>query len=256
MDPSQNPRSPVGYLLRPCRKRSELAACQEIQRRIWGYAEHELYPLRLFVNLVRVSGHVLGAFTVADELVGFVAAMPAWHGKQRYFHSLALGVMPGHENRGLGRALKLAQRDLALSEGVDCIEWTFDPLRAKNANLNINRLGAIVKRYEPDCYGQVESCFQQGLPSDRLVAEWQLCSPRVTRALASQPARDPGRKAAGEIEIPAAIDDWIKQDPENARKVQTRVREEFQRCFAQDLTVTGFVLNTKSAYYLLDSHEN
>lgn len=256
MDPSQSSRGPVGYSLRLCRKRAELAACQEVQKKIWGYAEHELYPLRLFVNLVRVGGHVLGAFTAEEELVGFVAAMPAWHGKQRYFHSLALGVIRGHENRGLGRALKLAQRDLALGEGVDCIEWTFDPLRAKNANLNINRLGAVVRRYEPDCYGQVDSQLQQGLPSDRLIAEWELSSLRVTRALAGQPPRDPGKKAASEIEIPASIDAWVKQDPENARKVQSRVREDFQRCFAHDLTVTGLVLNTNSAYYLLDSHEN
>jgi predicted GNAT superfamily acetyltransferase len=93
-------------------------------------------------NLLRTGGHVLGAFTQDRQLVGFVAAQPAWHGRRRYLHSMTLGVLESHRNHGLGRALKLAQRDLALREGIDCIEWTFDPLRAGNANLNINLLGA------------------------------------------------------------------------------------------------------------------
>ncbi|MGO8816765.1 MAG: GNAT family N-acetyltransferase [Terriglobia bacterium] len=256
MDEHQKPGSPVGYSLRPCEQIEELSECIRIQKEIWGYADQEVYPLRLFVNLTRIGGHVLGAFTTAGELVGFVASMPAWHGKSRYLHSLSLGIVHAHENRGLGRTLKLAQRDLALRQGVKLIEWSFDPLRSKNANLNINRLGAIVRRYEPNYYGQVESRFQQGLPSDRLMAEWRLDSPRVKRALAGKPVRDPRRKPAREIEIPIEIDSLIRTNIEEARAWQARARTLFQECFDQKLVVTGFSHDDMSARYLLEAYEN
>ena len=256
MERDQSSGITLGYSLRPCQTRAELTACLRIQKEIWGYPEHELYPLRLFVNLSRIGGHVLGAFTAEDELVGYVAAMPAWHGRRRYLHSLSLGVVRGHENRGLGKALKLAQRDLALRSGIDCIEWTFDPLRAKNANLNINRLGAIVRRYEVDCYGPVDSLLQRGLPSDRLVAEWWLKSPRVELAIAGKPVRNPLKKAAGEVEVPVAIDNLVKTNLEKVRACQRRVRGQLQEYFVRKLAVTGFTCDEKSAYYWLDPYEN
>lgn len=256
MERDQSSGIALGYSLRLCQTRAELTACLRIQREIWEYPEQELYPLRLFVNLNRIGGHVLGAFTAEDELVGYVAAMPAWRGKRRYLHSLSLGVVRGHENRGLGKELKLAQRDLALRSGIDCVEWTFDPLQAKNANLNINRLGAIVQRYEVDCYGQVDSRLQRGLPSDRLVAEWWLKSPRVELAIEGKPVRNPRRKPAGEVEVPVAIDNLVKTNLEAARAWQRRVRDQLQEYFVRKLTVTGFSCDGESACYWLDSYEN
>ncbi len=256
MDEHQITGGPVGYSLRLCEKREDLSECIRIQKEIWGYAEHELYPLRLFVNLNRIGGHVLGAFTTEGELVGFAASTPAFHGKRRYLHSLSLGIVRGHENRGLGRALKLAQRNLALRAGINSIEWSFDPLRAKNANLNINRLGALVRRYEPDYYGQVESRFQQGLPSDRLIAEWWLKSPRVKRAIAGKPVRNPREEPARVVEIPIEIDALIRTSIEEARSWQERVRDLFQQYFADKLVVTGFAHNEETAHYLLEPYEN
>ena len=120
-------RSQLKYTIRACQKLEELGALVKVQREIWGYAEHELYPLRLFVTLRRIGGQALGAFTPQGSLAGFVASLPAWHGTDRYYHSLSLGVLRAHENRGLGRALKMAQRREALRAGIDLIEWTFDP---------------------------------------------------------------------------------------------------------------------------------
>ena len=256
MDRCQIQGVPVGYRLRRCEQREELAECVRIQKEIWGYPEHELYPLRLFVNLGRIGGHVLGAFTSAGELAGFAAAMPAFHGTRRYLHSLSLGVVRNHENRGLGRALKLAQRDLALGAGIATIEWSFDPLRARNANFNINRLGAIARRYEADYYGQVESKFQQGLPSDRLMAEWQLKSARVKRAIAGKPVRNPVREPQCVIEIPDEIDTLIRQNFAEAQAWQQRVRDLFQQSFAAKLVVTGFSRKDNASLYLLERHEN
>jgi len=244
------------YTIRPCQKLEELAALVKVQQKIWGYAEHELYPLRLFVTLQRIGGQVLGAFTPRGSLVGFVASLPAWHGVNRYYHSLSLGVLRAHENRGLGRALKIAQRREALRAGIDLIEWTFDPLRAKNAYLNIVRLGAIARCYQPDYYGQVESRLQRGLPSDRLIVEWRLSSARVKRALAGKPPRGSKEKPAAVVEIPANIDQVRQSNSRGARRRQLAVREQLQEFFAQKLAITGFEYDVRSARYLLDPHED
>ena len=223
------------YTIRPCETLEELAALVKIQQEIWGYAEHEVYPLRLFVTLRKIGGQVLGAFTPRGALVGFVASLPAWHGADRYYHSLSLGVLRAHENRGLGRALKMAQRREALRAGIGLIEWTFDPLRAKNAFLNIVRLGAIARSYQPDYYGEVESRFQRGLPSDRLIAEWRLSSTRVKRAMAGKPPRaqqsDSRRRR---LEIPADIDGLRQSNPAEARRRQLAVRTATARVFCSE----------------------
>jgi len=246
----------VNYVIRPCTTRDELTACVTLQKQIWGYSDLEVYPARLFVNLGHIGGHVLAAFTPAGRAVGFVASMPAWRDGQNYYHSLSLGVLPEHENRGLGRALKVEQRKLALRAGIDRIEWTFDPLRAKNAFFNVVRLGAVCRRYIADHYGPVESRFQKGLPSDRLVAEWWLRSACVRRALGGKPPRSLRRRPAAEIAIPADIESLKKIDAEQARGAQTRVREQFTDGFAQTLEVTGFALEGATAKYLLDPYED
>jgi len=242
----------VDYVIRTCESLDELGACVALQRQIWGYAEHEVYPLRLFVTLTKIGGHVLGAFTAQGKLVGFVASLPAWHGRRRYYHSLSLGVLPAHENRGLGRALKLEQRTAALRAGIDSIEWTYDPLRSKNAFFNIERLGAVARRYSPDHYGQVQSRFQQGLPSDRLVAEWWLKSPRVKRALAGKSPRQPTGKPAAVVAVPADFTLIAKTRPAEARRLQLSVREQLQRHFARKLVITAFALEGRMGRYVLD----
>jgi len=244
----------VTYSIRPCRNLVELSAAVKIQQEVWGYSERELYPLRLFVNLARIGGHVRGAFTGQGRLVGFVASMPAWRAGKRYYHSLSLGVLPKHENHGLGRALKWAQRRAALRAGVQLVEWTFDPLRAKNAYFNIQRLGATARCYLHDYYGNVDSRLQQGLPSDRLVAEWELKSARVKRA-ASARLRS-GRRPLAEVSIPVDVAALVRSRPREARAWQLRVREQLQRYFAQGLAITGFALDQNSARYLLDRHES
>jgi len=244
------------YTIRPCQKLEELAALVKVQQEVWGYEEHELYPLRLFVTLGKTGGQVLGAFTPEGSLVGFVASLPAWHGANRYYHSLSLGVLRGHENRGLGRALKVAQRREALRAGIDLIRWTFDPLRAKNAYLNIVRLGAIARCYQPNYYGQVHSRLQSGLPSDRLIVEWCLRSTRVKRAMEGKPPRRSREKPAAIVEIPANIDQLAQSNPLEARRRQVDVREQLQEFFAQKLAITGFEYDVRSARYLLDPYED
>jgi predicted GNAT superfamily acetyltransferase len=246
----------LDFTVRPCLTQDELAACIEIQKLIWGYSERDVYPPRFFMNLVRIGGHVLGAFLPQDRLIGFVASSPAWRCQRRYYYSLALGVVPEYESRGVGRALKFAQRRTALRIGIDCIEWTFDPLRTKNAHFNIARLGVIVRRYVPDYYGPVQSSLQAGLASDRLIAEWWLKSPRVRKALSGKPPRNPGRKPAAEVNIPLDLDALLESNPAEAQTCQAAVRAQIEKCFAQNLVITGFAYDGTSALYFLDHDED
>ena len=109
---------------------------------MWGYSDGDLVPRRVFILADRIGGQVIGAFD-GDVLVGFAMSLPGLRDGRPYLHSHMLAVLPEYRNAGLGRRLKLAQRDDALARGIDLMEWTFDPLEIKNAHLNIARLGAI-----------------------------------------------------------------------------------------------------------------
>jgi predicted GNAT superfamily acetyltransferase len=244
------------FVVRPCRTLDEFAACVALQNEAFGYAEKESYPLRLFVTLGKIGGHVLGGFTAGGHLVGFVGSLPAWRDGRRYYHSLSLAVDRAHQGRGLGRALKLEQRRLAMRAGIELIEWTFDPLRAKNAHLNVVRLGAIARRYLPNHYGHVSSRLQQGLPSDRLMAEWWLRSARVRRAVAGKPPRSSGLKPTAQVPIPADLDGLVETDFAQAQSWQAQVRAQLQELFQRGLAITGVESMEGTAHYLLGRYDD
>jgi predicted GNAT superfamily acetyltransferase len=151
-----------------------------------------------------------------------------------------LAVRKEHRNGGLGRRLKLMQRQDALARGIELIEWTFDPLEIKNAYLNIEKLGAISRRYNINQYGITSSPLQGGLPSDRLIAEWWLKSKRVEALLAD--GKNPTAAVESSIEVPAQIYDWKSAPGTRARAqhVQERNREQFLRAFSKGLAVLGY----------------
>ena len=164
----------------------EMDACVHLQQSVWQFPDLDVVPRRMFVVARAVGGQLFGAWD-EETLAGFALAIPAVRNGQLYLHSQMVAVSPQYRNRGIGMQLKLAQRMDALSRGIEKIEWTFDPLRAENANFNIERLGAIVRRYTPDFYGSSKSPLHGSLPSDRLHAEWWLKSDRVASRIAGQP---------------------------------------------------------------------
>lgn len=225
--------------VRQCEGLDELRACVALQKEVWNFSDADLVPLRLFVVAEKVGGQVMGAFE-GKEMVGFALSVPGTRSGHVYLHSHMLAVRKDHRNSGLGRRLKLLQREEALGRGLELIEWTFDPLEIKNAYLNIERLGAIVRRYNINQYGITSSPLQGGLPSDRLIAEWWLKSKRVEALLASGKA--PVDEAVETIEVPALIYEW-KASPETraqAQQVQERNRERFLRAFSEGLAVIGY----------------
>lgn len=221
--------------------------CVEIQLAVWGYSDGDVIPKRVFIVARAIGGQVLGAWA-GRELVGFAMALPGYRDGRAYLHSHMLAVLSEYRNAGVGRRLKLAQRDDALARGIERMEWTFDPLEIKNAHLNIARLGAIARRYLPDFYGQSTSSLQGGLPTDRLVAEWWLNSDRVRRILGEEPAAQPrtdsqpSDKVHERIEVPRAVSDW-KLNPQQrklAEQLQSGNRTALQAAFARGLAVIGY----------------
>lgn len=225
--------------IRKCTALDEMQACFALHREVWSYSDADLIPVRLFVVASKIGGQVLGAFD-RDELVGFALALPAIRNGHSYLHSQMLAVRRQYRNAGLGRRLKLFQREEALSRGIELMEWTFDPLEIKNAYLNIEKLGAIVRRYNVDQYGDSSSPLQGGLPTDRLIAEWWMKSRRVQTVLTS--GQRPGFESKMHINVPGEIYEWkaAAATRPKALAVQEGNREQFIRAFATGLAVLGY----------------
>jgi predicted GNAT superfamily acetyltransferase len=224
--------------IRPLSSLEHFERCVVLQLEVWGYSDGDLIPRRVFLVAQRIGGQVLGAFD-GDTVVGFAMSLPGYRNGRSYLHSHMLAVLREYRNAGLGRRLKLAQRDDAIARGFDLMEWTFDPLEIKNAHLNIARLGAIVRRYQPDFYGPSSSPLQGGLPTDRLYAEWWLNSPRVASVLRGETQPE---KIVERVTVPHAIYQW-KQDAQQrslAQALQTRNREALEAAFHRGLAVVGY----------------
>ena len=162
--------------IRPPTSPSELRACQEVQRRSWGIQEEGyLIPIATMVSLQHCGGLVLGAFLDDGRAVGMsIAFRGKWRNRPCLYSQLT-GVDPDFQDRRIGTKLKQVQREFALSEGdLDLIVWAFDPLHAGNANFNLNKLGATATRYVEDMYGPRTDSLNAGLPTDRLIVEWEL----------------------------------------------------------------------------------
>ncbi len=214
-------------LIRELHSEPELREAVALQKTIWGWDDADLLPFRMYVVATKIGGQLLGAFD-SGRMTGFCLAIPGLkNGNKIYLHSHMMGVLPDYRNRGVGRQLKMQQRNDALARGIDLIEWTFDPLDMKNAYFNIERLGAIVRRYVRNQYGISSSALHGGLPTDRCVAEWWIGQPR------------PQADIVERIEVPADI--------EAARDVQSKIAGRFESCFARGLAVLGV---KDSAYQL------
>ena len=222
----------------------EFAAVVKLQREIWGFDDVELLPQRLFVVADKIGGQVLGAFD-GGKMVAFCLGIPGLKaGGKHYIHSHMMGVLAPYRNSGLGRRLKLEQRKWALGRDVDLIEWTFDPLQIKNAFFNIERLGVIIRRYVHNQYGTTSSTLHGGLPTDRLVPEWWIRSPRVEAIVNGTEFQRAPTEAR--ITVPARVD----------AEIQKQIGEQFDRHFRAGLAVIGFEKSEDSGTYLLGQWES
>ena len=213
----------------------DLREAVRLQKIIWGFEDLEILPVRLFVVANRVGGQTMAAFD-GDKMVGFLIAVPGVKADgTHYLHSNMMGVLADYRNLGVGRQLKLAQREEALQRGIDMIEWTFDPLEMKNAFFNMQRLGAVVERYVLNQYGITSSVLHGGLPTDRCIASWHLRSERVARVVAGELA--PGVEIVERIEVSNEIGLIRRERPAEARELQASISERFLEYLRRDLYV-------------------
>src|SRR5438105_1416259 len=222
----------------------------ELQRQIWGEADLEVEPATLFVVAAHTGGQVLGAFE-DGRLIGYTLAVVGLRNGTAYLHSHMTGVQNEYRDRGVGRMLKLFQRQEALSRGIRLVQWTFDPLELRNAHFNLNRLGAICRQYLPNLYGTTTSPLHRGMATDRLLVEWHLDSKRAVAAiqnLVKEPVEAPGI-----IELPAELGHGMemeKNEPEISN-TQSRLREEFTKWFAKGYAAVGLRNGPRHRAYLL-----
>jgi predicted GNAT superfamily acetyltransferase len=236
-------------VVRKCARLEEFHLCVDLQREIWGEEDLEVEPATMFVVASQTGGQVLGAFE-GDRLAGFTLALVGLRDGVAYLHSHMTGVRDTCRNRGVGRMLKLFQRDEALGREIRLITWTFDPLEIRNAHFNLNRLGAICREYHENLYGITTSPLHRGIPTDRLLAEWHLDSARVVASLGGL-AKEP-TNAPVAIELPTELERWKREDSSQVKSVQERLKSEFCRWFARGYAVVGLrTAASGAAAYLL-----
>jgi predicted GNAT superfamily acetyltransferase len=233
----------------------EYDACVRLQREVFGLPDLEISPRRHLIVTTQAGGWALGAF-VEGKLVGFVLHLQAIRDDDIFGYSHMMAVAAEYQNQGVGARLKWEQRARALSEGRNFIKWTFEPIRARNAHFNLNRLGVVVRSYAVNFYGTdyatnptERSAGALGMDSDRLFASWELRSPRV-EALADGREVSAGQPEAT-IEIPNDFSALLKSDPPAAKQEALRIREEFLRAFGSGLVCRGFQRDEKRPKYLL-----
>jgi len=240
--------------VRECASVEELDACVLLQREVFALPDLEISPRRHLIVTKSAGGFTLGAFA-GEKLVGFVLSVPGFKETERFFYSHMMAVAADFQNQGIGSRLKWAQREKSLQQGVKFIKWTFQPIQARNAFFNLERLGAVIKSYAPNFYGTDYSTAhvaggQIGLDSDRLFAEWQLESEKVKKLERGEKFEEES-EIAGTIEVTNNWSALVKESPQKAVAEQTRIKEEFQTAFSQNLICKGFVRDEKSPKYLL-----
>jgi len=234
--------------VRKCESLDEFRACITLQREIWGEEDLDVEPLTTFVVASRTGGQVLGAFD-GSRMIGYTMALVGVRNGVAYLHSHATGLLPEYRDRKIGRSLKLLQRDDALGRGIRLIEWSFDPLETRNAHFNLNRLGAICRRYVSNLYGITTSPLHRGIPTDRLIAEWQLDSARVVAALATD--GEVPCDAPAVVSVPQELEAWKTSDLEKVKFVQSTLREQFTNWFAKGYAAVAIRQSAAGPEYVL-----
>jgi predicted GNAT superfamily acetyltransferase len=260
--PPPESQSPLAIDVRLVRTHDEYAACEAMSRDIWGAAERNVVPRELLLTMQLNGGLVHGAFLPDGRLVGFCFGFAGWRDGRLRLCSHQLGVLPEFRGDGIGIALKEAQRRDALRLGYQLVTWTFDPLEAKNAYINLHRLGCIARSYDRDHYGTMEDELNRGLPSDRFEAEWWLTRTKPPAApanpvvlLRAEPDGTPARgdrlqpDRAALIEVPADFQGVKRTSLELALRWRMESRAAFEAALEAGLVAVDF---RRSGAYVMD----
>ena len=244
-------------IVRECTTIEEFDKCIDLQREAFGLPDLEISPRRHLIVSRQAGGWTLGAFA-GERMVGFVHHLTAVRADNEIFgYSHMMAVAKDYQNKGVGARLKWAQREKALSEGRSYIKWTWDPMQARNAHFNLNRLGVVVREYAANFYGTdystdpAEKGSVSGLDSDRLFASWDLKDSRV-EAFSRREEFHLG-EAERTVEIPADFASLLKSDPESAKREVQRVRDEFVQTLSEGFVCRAFDRHSERPRYLFYS---
>ena len=245
-----------------------------LEQEIWGYSDPgDVITVPVFIITVKRGGILVGAFDNGGRMVGFAFSLVGIKNGKPTQWSHMMGVVPEYRRSGLGRALKLEQRERAIAAGFDLMEWTFDPLQTLNAHLNFYKLGVVCGEYARNVYGESTSALHRGTPTDRFVVEWHLREPhverRITRAehsplvvraveAADAPVANQTieaakwlRTTAGDlaidsprvwVAIPPGFTEMQQEAPELALEWRHHTREIFETYFARGYRAVDFEL--------------
>lgn len=226
--------------IRECVSVEDFKQCIELERAVWHDDDVGIMPIRLYMISKSCNAPTIGAFAASGELVGFVHTSLALIDRHVVYHSHLAAVVETLRHRDIGYQMKLAQRERALQAGIPLIIWTFDPLQSRNAHLNINKLGAIIRRYEVNYYSEgISTVFDSDVPSDRIFAEWWVSSPHVESVLGGNQIRV--NEESGSVEIPEDINAVRAESIEEHLEWRIRLRDEFQKQLSRGSIVRGFV---------------
>ena len=238
--------------IRPLSSHAELQACVDLQRRTWGDEFGEVVPPSLLKITAKVGGVSAGAFSPDGELLGFVFGITGVEHGIVVHWSHMLGVLPRAQNHGIGKRLKEYQRAEVARAGAKMIYWTFDPLVARNAHLNFNKLGVRATQYVRDMYGAGTSPLHRGIGTDRLIVAWPVAEADIA-ARRREMARIESNGAMTRIEIPVDIEALQRSDMPAARRWRDATRAQLEEAFAGGLGIHAFHVDetTRRGYYLL-----
>ncbi len=268
--------------LRKLATEEEYREAERLQSEVWKFPDREIIPLNELVILQKHGGQVFGAFDRTGRMVAFCFGQPGYRDGKVYHYSRMLGVLPEFQDSGIGRVLKLKQRDFVLEQGLNLVEWAFDPLQSRNAYFNIEKLGAVIREYNVNLYPGSDSRFNRGLAPDRFTAEWWLASRRVRgrldgakeaydleafapvisthenddgwRTPESVRARLSGKRIS--IEIPSDVNALKADDLRLAQRWRAKTREAFLLAFKKGYVVHGFASpvegTRRRSHYLLE----
>lgn len=265
------------YTIRPFETLAEYQQCVALQEETWGQGFSErVAPAILKVSQI-LGGVAAGAYDEEGSLDGFVFGMTGVRGGEVVHWSDMLAVRRGLRDAGLGRRLKAYQRDQVMALGIRLMFWTFDPLQSRNAYLNFNKLGIVVRDYVEDMYGQTDSPLHEGIGTDRFIARWELDSQRVEDRLAGTGVEsvvldeipvaltarragahpDPGEidMALGNelvaVEIPSNVVSLMNDDPALARAWRDATRQALTSFMAEGYEVREFLRGADASTYVL-----
>lgn len=233
--------------VRMCSDFAEYEQCVRMQEVVWG--RDLVVGTSMFVVAHHTGGQVIGAFD-GKTIVGFTMALAGVREGKPFLHSHMTAVLEEYRDRGVGRRLKLFQRQEALKRGIGLVEWTFDPLELKNAYFNLVRLGAVTRRLIPNCYGVTDSPLHAGLPTDRFVAEWWLDSERVKNILADNPM--PATGPVARVSLPSNLGEIKSTDREAGARIQSKAREQFERYFRTGCVATSIETQGDTTDYIVE----